>query len=289
VALFIIRYGELGLKSQAVRRRFEDALRKNIAIMFIRKKKECRIELDRGRVYLWSDAVEDAMEILRRTFGIVSFSQAIECSSDREEICRKAAKVSEKFFIKGMSFRVKARRTGQHEYTSMELAKDAGSAIWMANEALEPKVDLTHPDLTIHVEVRHKRAHIFTEIIPGPGGMPLSTQGKVLGIINDEKGMVACWLMMKRGCRVVVSTDDECLIEALRLWDSRLEVIGPVKILDGEESATAIKAEGIVLGWGLTEFAENKCQASKFTLPVFYPLFGINISKVGDLVQQIKT
>jgi len=107
MALFIIRYGEVGLKSKAVRRRFENALRRNIAERFILQKLECRIELDWGRVYLWTDETDKAAEILRKTFGIVSFSRAIECSSDKQDICANAAALSKPLYKNGMSFRVR--------------------------------------------------------------------------------------------------------------------------------------------------------------------------------------
>jgi thiamine biosynthesis protein ThiI len=287
MALFIVRYGEVALKSKAVRRRFEAALRKNIVESFIKLSIECRIELDWGRVYIWSKDEEKSAEILKRTFGVVSFSRALECSSEKEDIYRIAVELSKSLFKNGMSFRVKARRTGQHEYTSMELAKEAGSAIWLANESKDPRVDLTNPDLTIHIEVRQDRAYIFNEVVPGPGGLPLGTQGRILGLITDKKGVAACWMMMKRGCSVTVSTDNGGLIEPLKNWDPHLRTVESVQTEKIPQKTKEVKAEGLVLGWNLAEFDDKHSQIEGITLPIFCPIIGLSESEVDGLLRKI--
>jgi thiamine biosynthesis protein ThiI len=287
MTLFIIRYGEVGLKSKAVRRRFENALKKNIAERFIQLKQECRIELDWGRVYLWSDDEDQTIDILYKTFGIVSFSKAVECSSDKEEVFMTAAEVSKPLFKKGMSFRVKARRTGQHDYTSMELAKEAGSAVWNANEEKGPSVNLTNPDLTFYIEVRQNKAYVFSEVMPGPGGMPLGTQGRILGIVNNERGAAACWLMMKRGCKVIVSTDDEDLIMRLRDWDPNIKVVDPAPISEANELAHRLKAEGVVFGWRIDDLEKYQSQLGEASMPIFHPLIGMDDVAVRGVIGQV--
>ena len=65
-------------------------------------------------------------------------------------------------------------------------------------------LDLTNPDLTIFVEVRGEDTFIYHEKIPGPGGLPLGTQGKVVCLVSSGiDSPVATYLMMKRGCEVI--------------------------------------------------------------------------------------
>ena len=289
MALFIIRYGEIGLKSTRVRHRFEKILVKNITARFVALGKECRIERERGRIFLWSDHVEDAMAALERTFGIVSFSQAEECAATKEEIYRLAIECSKPLFRKGMSFCIRARRTGEHDYTSMELARDVGSAVYVANEHLEPRVDLGDPDLEIFVEVRQNRAFVFTEKIPGPGGLPVGTQGTVLCLLEAERDMAAAWFMMKRGCRVII-VGEEALASPLRNWDPALEVLeaGLVMGLNGlKDAALQNWAEGVVLGWSLGDFEEHKEEVTDFGMPVYYPLMGLTDDMIEDILVKI--
>ncbi len=289
MALFIIRYGEIGLKSKSVRRRFEASLRGNITTRFVKLGKECRISSDRGRIYLWSDDVQCVKNVLRRTFGIVSFSQVEECTSEKEDIFRLAIEVASPLFKKDMSFRIKARRTGQHVYTSVELARDAGSAVYLANEHLNPRVDLRNPELTIYIEVRQNRAFVFSGIISGPGGMPVGTQGKVLGLISNERDVAASWLMMKRGCRVFLSAENEEIASVLEPWDPKFKIVELVDISGAESMARHLKAEGIALGWNVQEFDNDHDRMSGMTLPVFYPLIGMEPTQVDELLSFIRS
>ena len=53
--LYLIRYGEIGLKSRSVRSRFESQLVANIEDMFLKMEMECTVERQRGRIFLYSD------------------------------------------------------------------------------------------------------------------------------------------------------------------------------------------------------------------------------------------
>ncbi len=65
-------------------------------------------------------------------------------------------------------------------------------------------MDLSAAHVEIGIEVHPERALIFGEIIPGPGGLPLSSQGRVVALLSSGiDSPVAAWLMMKRGCGVI--------------------------------------------------------------------------------------
>ena len=94
MAQFLIRYGELGLKSKGVRERFQRILVDNIQTHFMHHGIECRTSFDYGRVYLWTGDGDGAKSILARIFGVVSFSEVVETTSDLEDIKAKAAELS---------------------------------------------------------------------------------------------------------------------------------------------------------------------------------------------------
>ncbi len=292
---FLIRYGEIGLKSKAVRERFQRILVNNIQAHFMKMGLECRTASDYGRIYLWTEKPEDARIILRRVFGIVSFSEVVETTSEMEDIKAVAIDISKDLLGKGTHFAVRARRTGQHDYTSVDLGRDVGSAIYLANEDLGLKVDLTKPEVEVFVETRQNKTYLFVGKTPGPGGMPLGSQGKVIGIAEDRKDIVSIWLMMKRGCRVFILPKDEEIIDSLWAWDPGM------KLLDFENHTPEIpisqnaelimtwarrkRAEGLVLGWDLKQVEENKLDVP---LPIFHPRIGLSDEEVLDMLDMIE-
>jgi thiamine biosynthesis protein ThiI len=288
MAMFMIRYGEIALKSPRIRRRFEGMLSSNIASWFVDAGRECRLERERGRIFLWSGDEAFAASALSRTFGIVSFSRVEETGSEQADIFELAVRLAKPHFKKGTRFCVRARRSGQHRYTSMELARDAGSAVFLANEHLAPKVDLTNPELEVFIEVRQSRAYVYTGSSPGPGGMPLGSQGRVLGIVENMGGAAACWLMMKRGCRVVVAAADVAMVEPLKSWDPSLKVVGLDADVDIPGLAKRNRAEGVCLGWGVPGIERRGPETLGWGMPAFYPLAGMTNGEVEQLLKRIE-
>ncbi len=288
MSLFLIRYGEIALKSYRVRSRFEKSLASSIASRFAGAGKECRIELERGRIFLWADDELFAERVLARTFGVVSFSKVVETSSKQEDIFALAAEMSKPLFMKGTRFCVRARRNGEHPYTSMELARDAGSAVFLANEGMSPKVDLTRPELEIFIDVRQNRAYIYTGSTPGPGGMPPGTQGRVLGLVMEKRDIAACWYMMKRGCRVIIAVKNPDDARPLELWDPDLNV-QTIENTEGlKEMARRRRTEGICVGWTVKGFDEHIQELAGMEIPVFYPLIGMSEEDVGRMVRMVE-
>ncbi|MEM4263078.1 MAG: THUMP domain-containing protein, partial [Thermoplasmata archaeon] len=181
---------------------------------------------------------------------------------------------------------VRARRTGSHPYSSMQLAAIVGEKILEASKGLELKVDLTHPDLEIFVEVRDNRAFVFSEIIPGPGGLPLRSQGRVLSIIEDKKSLLAAWLMMRRGCSTILLNQSDLSTRDIELlkpwnpwWNGFIDSTDPLGILRLKN------CRGLVFGWSLEEFeSREKMQAG---VPVFYPLIGMTEEEINERMARL--
>ncbi len=199
--LIVARYGEVGLKSTKVRSRFERKLVKNIKAAI-----DCDVDRNQGRIYIFPQNFDDAVENLNRVFGIVSYSPAISTYSNFEDIDKTLGEYVENLASENMideetKFAIKCRRVGNHDFTSQEMAAFCGGVV--RKKVLAP-VDLTNPELTIFVEVRGDDTFIYHEKIQGPGGLPLGTQGKVVCLVSSGiDSPVAAYLMMKRGCEVI--------------------------------------------------------------------------------------
>lgn len=276
--LILVRYGELGLKSAPVRRKFERTLRNTIERMFMDSRIEATIDMVSGRFFIGSNEPERAMKALSRVFGVVSISPVWSTSSKLEDITALARELWSGVLNEGQSFAVRARRSGGHSYTSMELAKAVGSAVWEANASASPSVNLKEPDVEFFVEVRDARAYLFRDIIPGPGGLPLGTQGVMAVCLQRDEDAIAAWLMMKRGC-YLDACGDERLIEVLKKWDSGMHVIDAKSVTELLEKSGG---DGLVLGETLENFSSTVLK-----IPVFYPLIAMDDDEIKGLKKRV--
>ncbi|MBR2255124.1 MAG: hypothetical protein IJ856_04860 [Candidatus Methanomethylophilaceae archaeon] len=274
MATLLVRYSEIGLKTPRVRNRFERILKDNILSMFMADGVEAFIDRRGSRFYVECEDPVKTIASLRKVFGVGSISETVVCSSDMEDICRTAAEYSKGRISAGQSFAVDARREGTHPYTSMDVGREAGSAIFLANEGV--KVDLTSPDIKFFVEVRDNRAYVFQDYIRAHAGLPIGSQGKVVAQVDDERGMVSAWLLMKRGCRVLYNGTYG--IDALRQYDPELR----------ECNDTNSKyALAYCFGYDLDKVV-NGFDPSAYDLPVFFPTVGMGDDEVSSLAETIR-
>ena len=275
----MVRYCEIGLKSTPVRRRFENILKDNMLTMLAADGVEAIITYADARYFIETNDIQGCVDSVKKVFGIASLSVAEECSSDMDDICASAADYSVGRISEGQSFAVKARREGSHPYTSMDVGREAGSAIFLRNEKLGVKVDLTNPEKVFYIEVRNNKAYIFDSYITCPGGLPLGSQGRVFADISDERGMVSAWMMMKRGCRTMVRGD--CGIDILRSYDPTLRSVTDEEIASGSVKEIL----GMVMGTSLEGL--DSVDVSKYDVPVYFPTIGMTDDEVGKLRGQI--
>ena len=205
-ALLLVRYGELALKSPPVRREFERSLRQNVLAQFVREGLTGRLRSDRGHLYVGVEAAAPAIRILRRVFGVTSVSEVYEIPSERSAIRDRLLELAAPRLHAGSRFAVRARRTGQHAFTSQELARDLGSDVLERFADRGLSVDLERPDVELFVEVRGPRTYLSFDRVAGPGGLPLGVAGRLVALVDGPRGALGAFLMMKRGCRVVLVT-----------------------------------------------------------------------------------
>ena len=165
------------------------------------KKERDEEKLVTGLLYL--DNYEEALEALKRVFGIAYICPVVIKEDQGYEQLEKdvVAYVDHVYPDKNKSFKMHVRRAKKtYPGTSMELNADLGGAILDAFP--EMKVDVHNPQLLITVEIREK-IYIYSESIPGPGGMPIGTNGKAMLLLSGGiDSPVAGYMIAKRGVKI---------------------------------------------------------------------------------------
>ena len=141
---------------------------------------------------------EKVSEILKKVFGIKNFSFVYEVEKDISKLKKEVENILKKFKIKKIAFETK-RSDKAFSLNSVEINKEFGEI----SNKLGLKVDYKNFEEKIFTEVTSKKIFVYTEKIPGLGGLPVGTSGRVLVLLSGGiDSPVASWLMMKRGCKV---------------------------------------------------------------------------------------
>lgn len=202
---FLIKYAEIGTKGKN-RYIFEDALMHQIREHLKKVDGEFAVQKEQGRVYVNAKSdydYDEVLDALRHVFGITAICpmmQIEKCSYDELRI-----KVLE--FVKTehpeeeFKFKVRTRRADKHyPVTSDTINADVGYDILTAYP--KSHVDVHEPDFVVYIEVRQK-INIFTQVIPGAGGMPIGTNGKAMLLLSGGiDSPVAGYMIAKRGVMV---------------------------------------------------------------------------------------
>lgn len=194
----IIHYDEIGLKG-GNRIHFEQWLVRNIKAKAGSVVESCVRES--GHLTAKVNDVEKARKVLAAMPGIAFFSFAERVEIDIDEITKVSLQALKG--IKFDTFKVDTRRSDKgFELNSMQVNQIVGEAV--VNK-YKKKAKMKNPDLTLKIQVSNKFAYISTENIDGVGGLPTQPKNKVVTLLSGGyDSPVAAFLMMKRGCEVVM-------------------------------------------------------------------------------------
>ena len=202
---FLIKYGEIGIKGKN-RHLFEDALMKQIRHALKHVEGKFFVRKEQGRIFVEAESAFDYDEViaaLQRVFGIVGICPMVQAADEGFD---KLAETVNDYLRKvygdrEMSFKVNARRAKKsYPRTSMEINADLGERILAAFPNM--KVDVHKPDVMLDVEIRDQ-IYIYSQIIPGPGGMPVGTNGKAMLLLSGGiDSPVAGYMIAKRGVKI---------------------------------------------------------------------------------------
>jgi thiamine biosynthesis protein ThiI len=162
-----------------------------------------RVSTKMGRIEIMlgsPDAWEPVAERLRHVFGIANFSRAALVPLDVDGIAE--AILNDLGDLRVSTFRVSAKRADKRfPLTSPQIEREVGGRI---KDAKGWAVDLDNPEFTIHVEALTGEAFYHFGKNAGPGGMPTGVSGRVVALLSGGiDSPVACYRLMKRGCRVI--------------------------------------------------------------------------------------
>lgn len=199
---FLIKYAEIAIKGKN-RYIFEDALVAQIKYQLRNVEGKFRIAKESGRIFVYTEGefdYEEAIEALKRVFGIFSICPAVVLEDEGfEKLSQDVSDYVKKLYgDKELTFKVNTRRNKKaYPMQSMEVSSELGAVI--LDNCPNMKVDVHHPDVYVNVEIRNK-IYLYSENIPGPGGMPLGTNGRAMLLLSGGiDSPVAGYMIAKRG------------------------------------------------------------------------------------------
>lgn len=202
---FLIKYAEIGIKGKN-RYLFEDALIHQIKFALKKCEGKFLISKTQGRIYVEAEGefdYDETVEHLQHVFGISGICPMIYVEDEGfEKLCETVVQyVDDVYPDKDKTFKVNCRRARKnYPKDSMEVNADLGEALLHAYP--EMSVDVHEPEILLNVEIREK-IYIYSEIIPGPGGMPVGTGGKAMLLLSGGiDSPVAGYMIAKRGVKI---------------------------------------------------------------------------------------
>lgn len=202
---FLVKYAEIGIKGKN-RHIFEEALCRQMRRALEPVDGTFTVTREMGRIYVLTDGAFDydgAVEALKCVFGIAGICPVVILEDTGFENLADAVADYVKQVYQGQekTFKVCARRARKtYPKSSMELNCDLGEKI--LKECPNMKVDVHHPDVFLNVEIRQS-IYIYSETIPGPGGMPVGTNGQAMLLLSGGiDSPVAGYMIAKRGVKI---------------------------------------------------------------------------------------
>ena len=199
--ILIVKYGEIGVKGKN-RYIFENKLIKNVKNI-LKPIGKFNVYKEYGRIYVDLDGYdyEEVVEEVKKVFGIVGVCPAVRAEKDYNLLKELALKMLEEKIEQGYkSFKVDSRR-GDKDFklTSQEMSLDIGG--YLVSQVKDKiAVDVRNPEVKIHCELRQNHVMVYSDTIPGYGGLPLGTNGRAMSLLSGGiDSPVASWMVAKRG------------------------------------------------------------------------------------------
>lgn len=202
---FLIKYAEIGIKGKN-RYLFEEALVNQIRYSLRDVEGIFKVVREQGRIYVFAEEefdYDETVEALKCVFGIAGICPVVVVEdAGFEDLAAKVVEYMNHMYPEGsQTFKVQARRARKtYPMDSMQLNCELGGRILDACPGM--KVDVHKPDIYLSVEIRQK-IYIYSETIPGPGGMPVGTNGSAMLLLSGGiDSPVAGYMIAKRGVKI---------------------------------------------------------------------------------------
>lgn len=237
---FLIKYGEIGIKGKN-RHIFEDTLVSQTANALKNVDGEFVVRKENGRIYAEAQTafdLEEAVEALRCVFGIVGICPVVLTEDEGfEKLAQTVISYArEAFPSHHVTFKVVTRRARKnYPMESMEVSAALGERLLEAFPEL--KVDVHHPQVTLHVEIRNK-INLYSQTIKGPGGMPVGSAGRAMLLLSGGiDSPVAGYMIAKRGVKIDAVyfhappyTSERARLKVINLAKTVAKYAGPIRL-----------------------------------------------------------
>ncbi len=288
---WILRFGELGLKSRVVRRQFQRALVNNMERLAI----NAEISLFQDRIESMdvvssSSDSTDAENLLCHVLGVVAIDPArvIAETIEPAEVAKAILAVDAKAG-QPRTFGVRTRRVGaKGKYRSQDYSGEIGHALCVLDPSLS--VNLSNPDMWVRLVLEPEKVWLMSERITSAGGLPPGVQGDVFCRVIDEDSMLSAFLIMRRGSRLIpVDGCDEELLEILKQWDPFLGRNSMVKNPQGEKRKRhPWGVVGLSPEEGETLIQRRESDVKTVPISTLEPLCGWSEEEIADLSKHIR-
>lgn len=202
--ILLAKYGEMALKGLN-KNTFEDILLKNIR-RCLKDTGKYRFNKNQSTIYIIPENensdIDEALERLKKVFGIASLCRAVAAPKDFKAISEKTAEYLKDNLSFASTFKVTAKRADKtFPMKSPEICRELGG--FLLGKFSNLSVDVINPEITVTVEIRDEYAYIHADRITGAGGLPVGSSGKaVLLMSGGIDSPVAGYMMAKRGIHI---------------------------------------------------------------------------------------
>ena len=202
--IILLKLGEVVLKGLN-RHTFEDKLMSNIR----RRLQHCgKFHVYSKQSTIYVEPQEDGCDMdaayaaCKQVFGVISVTRARPCPKDKDAILSCARSYLGDQLARAKSFKVETKRSDKHfPMNSMEISQYVGGLLHDAYPHL--KVDVHHPELCVHVEVREKAAYVHGPAESGAGGLPIGMGGRAVSLLSGGiDSPVSSFMIAKRGVQL---------------------------------------------------------------------------------------
>ncbi len=201
--VYSVRYtGEYGTKQRPTRWEMIRRLERNIGAALRRRRPDTAVKVSARWDHLTVKAMAPVEEVLCDVPGvqfvapvrILPLAEPKEAYPPIAEYFRPA--VEGKTFGVRVRVALKKQRSRYPHWKRRSAEVALGDALYAASAG----VDLTHPDVFCYVEVRDEGIFLFTEKLPGLGGLPVGFTGRSLMLFSGGiDSPVAAWMAYHSG------------------------------------------------------------------------------------------
>ncbi|HIT50392.1 MAG TPA: tRNA 4-thiouridine(8) synthase ThiI, partial [Candidatus Pelethenecus faecipullorum] len=178
----LVRFGDLTLKGKNQK----EFLHRLYALVD-RKMADLKVKIektyDRIYIHLNGEAVDTVLKRLDYVSGISSYSLVAKCDNELETIKKTALDLMKELVQEETSFKVETKRANkQYPLTSLAISKEVSAYVLSKHKFL--KVDVHHPKLTLHLEVKGDFCYLYNQEIKALGGYPVGVAGKGMLLLS---------------------------------------------------------------------------------------------------------